>query len=201
VAAVGILLALFLARRVYLASAHDDAVGAGAQADAGSGAVPGPGPTDPANPRGARAGDAPAGNPHADPGSALPAPADPALAAAASGHDASVTGPPVQRPDRPAGPNTTTGTPPTNPGTVAAADAGAAETARRGVVRVAGAGALRAEILVDGTSMGYAPREIELSIGPHSIVLRPADGHTIGPMAVTVTALHTHATPYLLKVP
>jgi hypothetical protein len=68
-------------------------------------------------------------------------------------------------------------------------------------VRVGGEGALRAEILVDGVSRGFAPREIEVPLGAHAIELRTADGRVIGPMPVAVTALHTHAAPYLVRIP
>ena len=48
-----------------------------------------------------------------------------------------------------------------------------------GVLVVGGAAAQRAEILVDGKSVGFAPKRVELQLGAHEIVLVTADGRRL----------------------
>lgn len=64
-----------------------------------------------------------------------------------------------------------------------------------GVLMIGGAGAQRAEILVDGASKGFAPKRLELDVGPHELVLVTPDGRRIGPHRVDLTVRHTDLDP------
>jgi serine/threonine protein kinase len=71
----------------------------------------------------------------------------------------------------------------------------AAAPVGQGIVAVGGPKAQRAEILVDGKSEGYAPKRLELSTGPHEIMLLAPSGERIGPHRVDVTLLNTELEP------
>jgi len=68
-------------------------------------------------------------------------------------------------------------------------------TRGEGVLLVGGEGAQRAEILVDGKSMGFAPKRVELPAGSHDVVLVRPDGSRVGPHRVEITARHTDLEP------
>jgi hypothetical protein len=68
------------------------------------------------------------------------------------------------------------------------------------MVAIGGDGALRAEILIDGTSRGYAPRLIELPVGPHAAVLVRPDGQRVA-RALHVLPTHTPSRPLRWVVP
>jgi hypothetical protein len=52
-------------------------------------------------------------------------------------------------------------------------------TSGSGYLRIGGPGAARAEIVVDGRPMGFAPRLIELPVGTHDLELRAPDGRVV----------------------
>ena len=64
-----------------------------------------------------------------------------------------------------------------------------------GIVAISGELAVKAEIRVDGKYKGYAPRNIELSVGPHDIVLYDASGTKLASKRVEVTLRHTRSAP------
>jgi hypothetical protein len=67
------------------------------------------------------------------------------------------------------------------------------------VLSIGGAGAHRAEILIDGTSAGFAPKRLELDVGHHEIVLVTPSGTRIT-RTVELTARHTRSSPARLVV-
>ncbi len=67
--------------------------------------------------------------------------------------------------------------------------------AQLGVLMIGGEGAQRAEILVDGSSVGYAPKRIEVTVGKHDVVLVKPDGQRVGPHHVEITARNTDLEP------
>ena len=75
-----------------------------------------------------------------------------------------------------------------------------ARTDASGVVAIGGTGALRAEILVDGASRGFAPRVLALPTGAHTVVLILPDGHRVS-KTLTVQATHTPSSPLRWQVP
>ncbi|HYI02668.1 serine/threonine-protein kinase [Hyalangium sp.] len=64
-----------------------------------------------------------------------------------------------------------------------------------GTLAVGGAGALRAEILIDGKSRGHAPKLLELQLGEHVLELVTPEGRRVGPERIRITRLHTPASP------
>ena len=64
-----------------------------------------------------------------------------------------------------------------------------------------GAGALRAEIIIDGESRGHAPKLIELPLGEHVLELVMPEGRRIGPERLTISPFHTLASPLRWVVP
>lgn len=70
-----------------------------------------------------------------------------------------------------------------------------------GVLAVGGAGALRAEVIIDGERRGYAPRLIELPLGEHVLELVTAGGRRVGPERIQLTELHTQVSPLRWVVP
>jgi hypothetical protein len=66
--------------------------------------------------------------------------------------------------------------------------------AGEGVLRIGGEGALRAEILVDGASLGYAPRQLTLPVGEHEVVLVRPDGTRVT-RRISIGAAHTPSAP------
>jgi len=67
--------------------------------------------------------------------------------------------------------------------------------AATGFLVVAGPGAVRASILVDGARVDFAPATIELPVGAHRVELRSADGTVIGVRSVEVSAAQTRRSP------
>ncbi|MBK7865276.1 MAG: serine/threonine protein kinase [Archangiaceae bacterium] len=78
--------------------------------------------------------------------------------------------------------------------------ASAKEPKALGVLVVGGAAAQRAEILVDGKSLGFAPKRVELTVGAHEVVLVTPSGQRLGPKKVELTARHTDLDPARLLV-
>jgi len=70
-----------------------------------------------------------------------------------------------------------------------------------GMLLVAGEGALRGEVFVDGRSVGFAPKEFELPVGSHTVVLAAPDGHRVGPTTIAVTPRNTASAPAEWKIP
>ncbi len=70
------------------------------------------------------------------------------------------------------------------------------DAAGTGYLLIGGAGALRAEIVVDGRRHGHAPRKIELSAGRHHVVLRDGAGAVVAERDVELRASHTRSTPF-----
>jgi serine/threonine-protein kinase len=68
-----------------------------------------------------------------------------------------------------------------------------------GVVAVGGDGALRAEIIVDGESRGYAPKVLELAVGAHKVVLILPGGRQVE-RSVAVLPTHTPSAPLRVMV-
>jgi serine/threonine protein kinase len=73
-------------------------------------------------------------------------------------------------------------------------ESGAAETGE-GVLEIGGAGALRGEIFVDDKSVGYAPKDVELPAGDHSVYVTTQQGRKIGPRRMKITTRHTMTSP------
>ncbi|HZI14636.1 MAG TPA: hypothetical protein VE153_29985 [Myxococcus sp.] len=71
----------------------------------------------------------------------------------------------------------------------------------RAALAIGGAGALRAEILVNGRSMGHAPQLLELPVGEHTLELVSPEGSRVGPKRLKLTELHTRAAPLRWVVP
>lgn len=71
----------------------------------------------------------------------------------------------------------------------------------RAALAVGGAGALRAEIFVNGRSMGHAPQLLELPVGEHTLELVSPEGNRVGPKRLKLTELHTRAAPLRWVVP
>ncbi len=65
---------------------------------------------------------------------------------------------------------------------------------------VGGEGALRAEIWIDGSSHGFAPKLLELPAGPHEVELRLGNGSHIKKQ-ITVAESHTPSSPLRWLVP
>jgi len=70
-----------------------------------------------------------------------------------------------------------------------------------GYLLIGGAGAHRAEIVVDGRRRGHAPRKIELSAGSHHVILRDQSGATLAERDVELRASHTRSAPFRWVVP
>ncbi|HVE85388.1 MAG TPA: serine/threonine-protein kinase [Myxococcales bacterium] len=64
-----------------------------------------------------------------------------------------------------------------------------------GVLQVGGEIALRKEIFVDGKSAGFAPKTLEVAVGPHQVSLRDADGSVVGSRRVEITSWDTRSAP------
>ena len=64
-----------------------------------------------------------------------------------------------------------------------------------GFVVIGGSKAVRAEVRVDGKSVGYAPRRFELSVGDRKVVLVDKQGQTIATRTVTITPRNTATSP------
>jgi serine/threonine protein kinase len=67
--------------------------------------------------------------------------------------------------------------------------------AQLGVLAIGGERFLKGEVLVDGRSLGFAPRQLELPVGAHQVELVLADGTRVGPRTFTVAAQHTELSP------
>jgi serine/threonine protein kinase len=74
-------------------------------------------------------------------------------------------------------------------------------TGGSGALAVGGAGALRAEIIIDGESRGHAPKLIELPVGEHVLELVMPEGRRIGPERLHISPFHTLASPLRWVVP
>jgi hypothetical protein len=70
-----------------------------------------------------------------------------------------------------------------------------------GTLAVGGAGALRAEVIIDGERKGHAPMLIELPVGEHTLELETPEGHRVGPKRVHITEFHTPISPLRWVVP
>jgi hypothetical protein len=77
----------------------------------------------------------------------------------------------------------------------------AAAPEQYGTLLIGGEGALRAEIWIDGRSVGFAPRQIEVAVGARMVELRRPDGTRVGPQRVEITARHTLSQPFRLVLP
>jgi len=64
-----------------------------------------------------------------------------------------------------------------------------------GFLQVSGEMALRKEIFVDGKSAGFAPKTLELAVGPHQLTLHSEDGAVIGSRRVEITPFQTRSAP------
>jgi len=64
-----------------------------------------------------------------------------------------------------------------------------------GFLQVSGELALRKEIFVDGKSAGFAPKTLELAVGPHQLSLHGEDGAVIGSRRVEITPFQTRSAP------
>jgi serine/threonine-protein kinase len=69
-----------------------------------------------------------------------------------------------------------------------------------GVIAIGGQGAVKAEILVDGQSLGYAPKLLDLPVGEHECVLVQPGGHRLS-RTLRVLATHTPSQPLRWVVP
>lgn len=93
----------------------------------------------------------------------------------------------------------------TKPGTGRSSPRGARprapDPAGTGFLLIGGAGALRAEIVVDGRRYGHAPRKIELSAGRHRVVLRDDSGAVVASRDVELSPIHTRSSPLRWVLP
>jgi hypothetical protein len=64
-----------------------------------------------------------------------------------------------------------------------------------GIVTIGGELFLRGEIFVDGTSRGFAPSRLELSVGSHRVEIVGRDGVKHGPRELVVNRQHTQSAP------
>jgi hypothetical protein len=87
------------------------------------------------------------------------------------------------------------------PGPVSSGEARSPQPHTLGVLAVGGAGALRAEVIIDGERRGYAPRLIELPLGEHVLELVTPEGRRVGPERIQLTELHTQVSPLRWVVP
>jgi hypothetical protein len=69
-----------------------------------------------------------------------------------------------------------------------------------GHLLVSGQGALRAEIWVDGSARGFAPKLLELPAGPHEVELRLGNGARLDKM-MTLSESNTPSSPLRWMVP
>jgi hypothetical protein len=69
-----------------------------------------------------------------------------------------------------------------------------------GHLLIGGEGALRAEIWIDGSARGFAPKLLELPAGPHEIDLALGNGSHLK-KRVTIAASHTPSSPLRWLVP
>lgn len=65
----------------------------------------------------------------------------------------------------------------------------------RGVLAIGGERFLKGEVLVDGRSIGFAPRQLELPSGSHQVEIVLVDGTRVGPRALTIGPQHTESSP------
>jgi hypothetical protein len=63
------------------------------------------------------------------------------------------------------------------------------------VLAIGGEAFLRAEVLIDGVSRGFAPRRFELPVGEHEVQLLLPSGERRGPRRVGITPRQTDAAP------
>jgi serine/threonine-protein kinase len=66
---------------------------------------------------------------------------------------------------------------------------------RLGVIAVGGQRFLRGEVFVDGKSVGFAPRQLEVPVGLHPVEVHLPDGQRVGPRVMSVGAQHTEVAP------
>jgi len=64
-----------------------------------------------------------------------------------------------------------------------------------GVLAIGGERFLRGEVFVDGASVGLAPRQLELPVGPHQVELVLSDGTRVGPTPLVIEPRHTALSP------
>ncbi len=76
-----------------------------------------------------------------------------------------------------------------------------AKPAKVGTLVVGGEGALRAEIRVDGRSVGFAPSQLELPVGERAVELVLPGGARWGPRKIRISEHHTGSQPYRLQLP
>ena len=76
----------------------------------------------------------------------------------------------------------------------------AAPVTATGHFLVGGQGALRAEIWIDGSSRGFAPKLLELPTGPHDVELRRGDGSRLD-KRITLGERNTPSSPLRWLVP
>jgi serine/threonine-protein kinase len=67
--------------------------------------------------------------------------------------------------------------------------------AGRGVLSVGGERLLRGEVIIDGTSRGFAPGRFELTAGAHRVEVRLPSGERVGPREWVVSVQHTASAP------
>ena len=65
----------------------------------------------------------------------------------------------------------------------------------RGVLSVGGERLLRGEVIIDGTSRGFAPGRFELTAGAHRVEVRLPSGERVGPREWVVSVQHTASAP------
>jgi hypothetical protein len=65
----------------------------------------------------------------------------------------------------------------------------------KGVIAVGGERFLRGEIFVDGKPVGFAPRQLEVTVGMHPVEVVLPSGERVGPRVLQVGAQHTEVSP------
>ncbi len=98
---------------------------------------------------------------------------------------AEVTQPPPDAPPKIVAPAKPKLVPPEKPAAIAV----------KGVLAVGGERFLKAEVIVDGRSEGFAPKQLELKGGAHQVELVLPSGERVGPRSFVVTAQHTELSP------
>ncbi len=57
------------------------------------------------------------------------------------------------------------------------------------------------EVIVDGVTMGMAPKYFDVAAGTHSLTFRKPDGRAVGPVRIELLPSHTRRTPLRVSVP
>jgi hypothetical protein len=63
------------------------------------------------------------------------------------------------------------------------------------VISIRGTRVQGGEVFVDGKSVGFAPRQLEVPVGLHPVEVRLPGGERLGPRVLSVGSQHTEVAP------